>query len=441
MRKRIHDKDGLYSFLKFFVDWSVRSSYKKYQVEGLENIPEEGSVIWAANHTNALMDPMVLLSSTKCAKVFVARADIFKKPLAKKALTFLRVMPIFRIRDGFDAVKQNDRSIAQATDVILNGVPFIIYPEATHRPKHSLLKLSKGAFHIAESAIEQSTEGHPVYILPIGIEYGDYFRYRSTALVRFAKPMNITEFKREHADLPAPVVMLKMREELSKRMAEQIVYIPDDEDYDATWEYVKLKAANPERFKKALAQAEKENGVKYEGLMRNQAVDKYFVAQVLALKESDPQKASQLFSEIDKFRLWRIQHGVSVYSVGNNKGLLRIHAEMIGLALLFPYALFCAMVSCISWIPMMSILRGIKDDAFYNTVRFATRMGLAVPSLIIWCLIYFLVFPWKIALGLLILSLPSLRVVFDYGMWARMFSSDFKWKFRRHKAPDIENLL
>lgn len=441
MRKRIHDNDRLYTFLKIFVDWSVRSSYTKYQVEGLENIPQDGSVIWAANHTNALMDPMVLLSSTKCAKVFVARADIFKKPWAKKALTFLRVMPIFRIRDGFDAVKQNDRSIAQATDVILNGVPFIIYPEATHRPKHSLLKLSKGAFHIAESAIEQAPEGHPVYILPIGIEYGDYFRYRSTVLVRFAKPLNVTDFKREHADLPLPVVMLKLREELSKRMAGQIVFIPDDDDYDAIWEYVKLEAGNPERFRKALAQVESESGMKYEGLMKNQAVDKFFVAKALALKESNPQKAAELFGQIEKFRLWRIQHGISVYSVANPKSLLSLLFRMIGLALLFPYALFCSVVSSISWIPTMAILRGIKDDAFYNTVRFGVRMGLAVPSLIIWCLVFFLVFPWKIALALLVLSLPSLRMVYDYGMWARRFSSDFKWLFRRHKAPDIESQL
>ena len=94
MREHIQDRDGFYTFLKFFVDWSVKSSYRKYQVEGLENIPADGSVIWASNHTNALMDPMVMLSSTRGRKVFVARADIFKKKcilstcLKKKMLIF-----------------------------------------------------------------------------------------------------------------------------------------------------------------------------------------------------------------------------------------------------------------------------------------------------------------------------------------------------------------
>ena len=202
MRKNIQDKDSLYTFLKFFVDWSVRSSYSRYQVEGLENIPDDGYMIWTANHTNALMDPMVILSSSMGRKVFVARADIFKKSWARKALYFLRVMPIYRIRDGIQAVKHNDESIAQATGVVLDGVPFVIYPEATHRPKHSLLKLSKGVFHIAESVISNRKDDRPVYIQPIGIEYSDYFRFRGKVLVRFGEPFNISEYPTSADSVP-----------------------------------------------------------------------------------------------------------------------------------------------------------------------------------------------------------------------------------------------
>ena len=156
MSGKIQDRSFIYFFTKVFVDWAVKSSYRKYQVEGLENVPQNASVIWASNHTNALMDPLVMLSATKQQKVFVARADIFKKKPVIKILTFLKIMPIYRIRDGIEAVRHNNESIAQATDVLLDGVPFVIYPEATHRPKQSLPKLSKGIFHIAESAIEHS---------------------------------------------------------------------------------------------------------------------------------------------------------------------------------------------------------------------------------------------------------------------------------------------
>ena len=99
MSRKIQDGSFKYFFTKIFVDWAVKSSYRKYQVEGLENIPQNASVIWAANHTNALMDPLVMLSTTKQQKVFVARADIFKKKSVIRILTFLKIMPKQRKRD------------------------------------------------------------------------------------------------------------------------------------------------------------------------------------------------------------------------------------------------------------------------------------------------------------------------------------------------------
>ena len=260
------------------------------------------------------MDPMVMLPANKIRKVFVARADIFKKNWAKRALYFLRVMPIYRIRDGINAVKQNNECIDQATGVILDGVPFIIFPEATHRAKHSLLKLSKGIFHIAENAIEKSN-GRPVYIQPIGIEYSDYFRFRGKVLVRFGKPICVNKFLEEHSDEPAPVAMLQMRGILSDALAKEIVYIPDDEDYDAIWEYAKLKAGNPDYFKKTLSEIEVRQGKKLKGLLGVQAVDKQAVADALALRESKPDQARELFAKVDALRLWRIQNGISVRTI------------------------------------------------------------------------------------------------------------------------------
>ena len=437
MRQHIQDRDSFYTFLKYFVDWSVISSYRKYQIEGWENIPKDGYVIWGANHTNALMDPMVLLSTSTQRKVFVARADIFKKSWARKALTFLRVMPIYRIRDGISAVKQNDESIAQATGVILDGVPFVIYPEATHTPKHSLLKLSKGIFHIAESVIVQS-QGKPVYIQPIGIEYGDYFRFRTTVLIRFGKPINISAFMAEHSEDPEPVRLQKLRTLLYDKLAEQIVYIPSDEDYDAVWEYAKLKADNPEYFRKALSEIEAAGSGKLKGLLRIQAVDKHAVAEALALRENDPDKARELFKKVDDQRVWRIQNGISVYSIANEPGGFKLLLKTLVALLGLPYYLFSGVVGSIKWIPVILILRGVKDDAFYNTARYGIRLGLAIPALIVWSLIYFLLCDWMIAAVLLLLSLPSFKYLYDYGNYLRRFISDVRWKRKKKRFAKVE---
>ena len=347
-------------------------------------------------------------------------------------------MPIYRIRDGIEAVKHNNESIEIATNVILDHVPFVIYPEATHRPKHSLLKLSKGIFHIAESVIEKAKDGKPVYIQPIGIEYGDYFRFRSTVLIRFGKPFNITEYLNEHSDQPQPVTMLNMREVLTRKLAELIVYIPDDEDYDAVWEYVKLRSGNPEYFKKAIADIEQRDGSKLKGLLRIQAVDKYAVQEALDLKESNPDAAKNLFKKVDTLRLWRIQNGVSARSIANECGAFKLFVKFLLALIGLPYYCFCAIASSIKWIPITLVLRTVKDDAFYNTARFGTRMALALLALPIWAVVYYLFLPWQIATAAFLLSLPSLRYLYDYGCYFRCMCSDIRWKFKKRRAPKLE---
>ena len=440
MKEKIQDGNFRYFFLKVFVDWAVKSSYRKYQVEGLENIPSHGYTIWASNHTNALMDALVLLSSTRKQKVFMARADIFRKKSAVKWLTFLKVMPIYRIRDGIEAVKRNDEVIAQATDILMDKVPLVLFPEATHRPRHSLLKLSKGIFHIAGSVYEHSGK-EQVYIQPIGIEYGDYFRFRSTVLVRFGEPLDISGIIRENAGEPWPVLMLKLRGMLTERLAGLIAYLPDDEDYDAMWEYVKLKAADRKVFAGTLSKVEAETGRKLNGLMRNQAVDRSLISEVLAMRESEPEAAAELFRKTDSLRLWRIQNGISVFSIADEKGWGKILVKCLMALAGLPYYLFSGLVSSLIWIPTVVILGRVQDDAFYNTARFGTRFGLSIISFIIWCAVYFIFLPWKWALAALILSLPALRYIYGYGSFVRRLLSDLRWKFRKHKAPDYSGVL
>ena len=428
MKRKIQEGSFIYFFTKFFVDLSLKTAYRKYQVEGRENIPTDGSVIWASNHTNALMDPLVLLAATDRQKVFMARADIFKNKTAAKWLKFLKIMPIYRIRDGFDAVKRNTESIAQATDILLDGVPLVIYPEATHRPKHSLLKLSKGIFHITFSVCENSSDDKPVYIQPIGIEYGDYFRFRSTVLVRFGEPVNVSAFVKEHASESVPVQMVELKNMLTDRLAGLIAYIPDDEFYDATWEYAKLKADNPEYYSRSDA------GLK--GLMRLQDADKRAIAEIQDMRENDPDSASELLRKVEELRLWRIQNGISVHSIVRGVSIPAVLGKFLLAIAGLPYYAFCAIAGSIIWVPTLFILRGIKDDAFYNTARFGVRFAMSVIACILWAVLYFCLMPWQFALAAFLLSLPSTRYLYDYGTFFRRMASDFRWLLRRRKAPD-----
>jgi hypothetical protein len=140
------------------------------------------------------------------------------------------------MRDGANEVLQNDETEDRAIATLREGVPFCILPEGTHRTKHSLLPLGKGIFRISIRANEEFGKEKPIYIVPVGLEYSDWFHLWDSLVINIGKPINVTEFIAEHADLERPKLILAMREELTQRMREQILWVPDDENYEKNWE-------------------------------------------------------------------------------------------------------------------------------------------------------------------------------------------------------------
>ena len=316
MAKKIQDPDFWYSLLLPYVNWHTRRAYRRFEVHGKENLPKEGGLIFGVNHSNTLMDALVLLSSDNMRKVFIARGDIFKNPFVAKLLNFFRILPIFRMRNGVAAVRQNDDSLNKAVDVIHDHVDLYLFPEGTHRTKHSLMRMGKGLFHIAVDANKQFGDQSPVYIIPTAIEYGDYFRYRSTAMINFGKPINVTEFFKHTSEENEAANINLLKDQLHDEIAKLFTYIPDDEDYDAIWEIVKMKN-------------EKRAGGLYKKMLRNRDT----VSKVLKFREEKPEEAKNLFARVMDFAKERKRQKISVMSTAKKYPLLNVNriAVLFGL--------------------------------------------------------------------------------------------------------------
>ena len=116
--KKIYENDWRYNILHVLAIPYIRGSFKKIRFEGRENIPDDGAVIFAPNHCDALMDPFALLAMDLRTIVFVARADLFQKPFLRKALTLIKIMPINRVRDGFRSVANTEDTIEKSIEVL-----------------------------------------------------------------------------------------------------------------------------------------------------------------------------------------------------------------------------------------------------------------------------------------------------------------------------------
>jgi len=228
----LEDPSIVYGALKLFPQFVHNHIfYRNVYSMGLENIPEDGAVIFAPNHQNALMDALIIMSIKSWQPVFMARADIFAGHFVRRLLFFMKILPIFRMRDGKESLKQNEAVFEKAVEVLRKRRYLVIYPEASHKGIRKLRPLKKGITRIAFMAEEASNYSLDVKIVPVGINYQDYYEFRTDVLINFGKPISVREYRAQYEENPQ-----KANHELVQRVTEElsslIIDIRDTENYD-----------------------------------------------------------------------------------------------------------------------------------------------------------------------------------------------------------------
>lgn len=396
MKNKIYEHDSLYSFLRPYVDWCCKRSYRKAEVNGLENIPEDGAVIIAPNHCNTLMDALVVLRAFKGPTVFGARADMFNNKTVARIMFFLRIVPMVRQRDGLRNVLKNHETNEIIVETVKNGVRFCMYPEGRHRPARSIMHLGKGIFRAALAAVQELGGSKPVYIVPAGIEYGDYFRYRSTSLLTFGKPVNVTEFINESGLEHEGQIIDSLRNELYGKMSELITFFPDDENLDANWILMKMLAAK-----------EKRSGSLHDRMEANRKTAQRITAK---LGSSD---TAELLDKVMDFDRKRRSRKISIHAFGSKNPLSKAILSCLASLVLAPWTAFCLAAAFPMIAAYLAVKRKVRDRAFHNTVGFGVKLALGPITFILWAVLGFCLLPWFIALPVLLLTIPAYGSFFD----------------------------
>jgi hypothetical protein len=253
-------------------------------------------------------------------------------------------------------------------------------------------------------------------------------------LFQVGEPINVREFMASHAEEPTPVVMNIMKDILSQRMKEMIVYIPDDEHYDATYE---LCAIMNNQYAKRYA---KENGVKRRELTTRYACNKEIVAQIQKLRQENPDKAEELLTYAKKVHDARTKAEISLSSLVVKRPLYTNLLKNIIFLVTLPYTLAAGVVT----LPLTGIsgflLSKFKDRAFYNSVRFVVTLVLWPVILIIYAILAFCLLPWEWALAAWILTLPASIVAQDAYRLLRIMISDVKYMNNRSLVKMVKKV-
>lgn len=122
--------------IKFFTNTFIRPKYI-----GINNIPQDGRIILAGTHTS-IMDPLLLISSTKRSIHFLAKDELWRGP---KRIIFdnLGLIPVNR--------RTKDHKVLEKAEEYLKNNQIIgIFPEGTTEKGRGLLPFKMGTVKMAK---------------------------------------------------------------------------------------------------------------------------------------------------------------------------------------------------------------------------------------------------------------------------------------------------
>jgi 1-acyl-sn-glycerol-3-phosphate acyltransferase len=108
--------------------------FRRIEVTGLDNVPREGSVLFVANHSNGLVDPMLVLRALPRPVVFVAKSTLWRIPLLRLLLDLLGCVPVVRRKEAAEegdakGEERNRASFEILAEVLGKGGTILIFPE------------------------------------------------------------------------------------------------------------------------------------------------------------------------------------------------------------------------------------------------------------------------------------------------------------------------
>jgi 1-acyl-sn-glycerol-3-phosphate acyltransferase len=400
-KENIEKYSAGYAFLKTVAGfWHNNVFYRRVIVFGRENINPDHHLIFAPNHQNALMDALAVLFTHKGQPVFLARADIFRKKPIAAILYFLKILPVYRIRDGYSSLKGNDEIFTKTIDVLKNKNGLVILPEGDHAGFRRLRQLKKGICRVAFQSDEETGFTLNIKLVPVGLEFSNYSRFRQVLTVVYGKPVEVSEFYELYKKSPERALN-ELRTRLSEEMKGNMVHIESEEDYEAIDEL------------RSMINGKYSDDIKFPKIFR----DRILINKLNLLKDTDP----PLYKRICSLSL---QVKQKAKDLKTNYRLLEkkkhplgwLIAGMIGIIITFPLFIYGNIFNLVFLeIPNLQI-RKIRDPQFHSSVRYALSLVLAFVLLPLYLVLSLIIFSsWW--LGLIVFITIPLSGLFAWNYY------------------------
>lgn len=359
MRKKVTFRwPVFYKILFAYVSVLHRLYYRRFTVIGFEKIPLKTPVIFAPNHQNALMDALAVDFATKKSVVFLARSDIFKKAIIAKLLNMLRILPIYRIRDGIESLGLNQEVFNDTVDVLKSNTPLCILPEGNHDGHRRLRPLKKGIFRIAFQSEESNSFKLNLHIIPVGLDYSDYFSAGADLTVVFGTPIKVADYAEQYRENEQKTINTLMHI-LAENMRNVMIHIPE-EHYELTYQISKMYEPNVWNTLNTKRQP-------YNKL----TVRQYIVQKVTEAFALHPEKAIQIGDALSVYNTKLTETGLKdCHLQQKTPNFLTLFIETLISIVLLPLQIYGMLLNYIPFKLSDRMASKIKDRQFKSSVQF-----------------------------------------------------------------------
>jgi len=357
-----------YEMLRIYVRYALWLSHKRIVVTGRHLIPQGKPIIFAANHQNALMDSLAVVCTNKNQSVWLARADIFKSKIARSILNYMKMLPVYRIRDGKDNLSNNEEIFAQVTLLLEMKQTTALFPEAAHSGRRRMLPHKKAIPRIALEAENKNNFGLGLQIVPVGIYYSHYWDLNRTVIVQYGESIEVDKYQKEYAANPQKA-MLILRDEIHDRLVPLTMQINSElyyQDYENMRQIAGKSYSDTRQFSK--------NSILQQFYAENELIKK-----LESLESNQPEAFHELIEKTREYFSSLSNKGLSdkLIEKAKDASWAGLFVRFSGLVITLPIFIAGFLFNVLPFfIPRNMVRKKVKDLAFMATFNFV--IGLLV---------------------------------------------------------------
>lgn len=188
-----------------------------------ERVKEKGPLLLASNHPNSFLDSVLLNTIFHEPVWSLARGDVFKKPLYRRLLTAVKILPVYRTSEGVENLSENYKTFDACIELFKKNGIITIYSEGKCINEWHLRPLKKGT---ARLAIKAWDEKIPLRVLPVALNYSSFTHFGKNVFIHFGEIISPDMIGTQSAD---GVRNLEFNNRLRNELEKGVFEIPADE--------------------------------------------------------------------------------------------------------------------------------------------------------------------------------------------------------------------